>query len=259
MNAEFRRILARMDYYNYQEGLISRHFNQQGGWDDHNRNAREYVLNAIEYFKPDTVTVLGSGWLLEFPIVEILEKNIKINLVDIVHPPEVLRQVSSFKNVRIVEADVSGGVIFELWNKINETSVFRRLRSLDSIRVPMLQLDFDPGLVVSLNILTQLEILPVKMLKKKSSVNEKEIEQFRINIQGKHLDYLRQFDSVLVTDKEEIIMARNGQTNIRCTLLHEITPGKNHKEWTWNFDLKSQDNYTSNSVMKVIAETFENE
>lgn len=259
MDPEFRRILARMDYYNYQEGLISRHFNQQGGWDDHNRNAREYVLSAIEYFKPDTVTVLGSGWLLEFPIVEVLERNLNINLVDIVHPPEVLRQVSSFANVRVIEADVSGGVIFELWNKIRKTPVFRRLRSLDPLKVPMLKLDFDPGLVVSLNILTQLETLPVKMLNKKTAVNEKEIEKFRVEIQARHIDYLRQFNSVLITDKEEIIISKSGMTQTKCTLLHEIVPGKFHKEWTWNFDLRSQDNYTSKSVMKVIAETFENE
>lgn len=257
MNPEYRRILARMDYYNYQEGLLSRHCNQDGRWDDHNSRAREYVLKAVERLSPGIVTVLGSGWLLEFPLVEMLEKNIRINLVDIVHPPEVIKQVAQFDNVKIIEADISGGIITAVWKEINNAPLFKRMKDLDNIHVSEPVLGFEPGLVVSLNLVTQLEILPVRLLERKARIPVESIENFRRELQLKHINFLKKFNSVLITDKEEIIKANDGSISVIPTLLPEVIPGKYHEEWTWDFDLKGTDNYTSSSVMRVIAETFE--
>ena len=49
-------------------------------------------MKALDYYKPLNVTVLGSGWLLDLPLAEMLEKTEMIYLVDIVHPPEVVMQ-----------------------------------------------------------------------------------------------------------------------------------------------------------------------
>ena len=67
-----------MGYYDYQSGLIYRHLNQESGWDSHLEKCRSYILRAIDKHKPGKVTVLGSGWLLELPIAEIVEKTGKI-------------------------------------------------------------------------------------------------------------------------------------------------------------------------------------
>ena len=70
----YRRMLGRMGYYNYQDGLIHHHINEEGGWEDHLSHCRDFILKAINLFRPEKVTVLGSGWLLDLPFAEIIEE-----------------------------------------------------------------------------------------------------------------------------------------------------------------------------------------
>jgi hypothetical protein len=242
-----------MGYYNYQSGLIYRHLNQDGGWDSHLEHCRSLIMKAIELYKPETVTVLGSGWLLELPLAEMLEKTVKVYLVDIVHPPDVINQVASLNKVEVREADVTGGLIEEVWEKTRKNSFLNRLKSLDNISVNEYIPENDPGLVISLNILTQLETLPVAYLKKKSVIGEEEYAGFRKEIQKKHIDFLSKHRSLLVTDHEELFINRSGVTQSVKTLITELPQGKVREEWTWDFDLKGADYYNSKCKMKVIG------
>lgn len=248
-----------MGYYSYQNGLIYRNLNQDGGWDEHNQRCRNYILKAVDRFAPSKVTVLGSGWLLDIPLAEIAEKAVHVDLIDIVHPPQVREQTSVYKNVHLCELDVTGGLISEIWDKTRKYYFLRKLKTLEQITL----LDFvpaeDPGLVISLNILTQLENLPVEYLKSKSVIQESEFINFRKLIQSRHLDFLRQHKSVLITDVEEIFTGNNGQSNVVPTLRIDIPDGAMKEEWTWNFDLQGSDYYNRRSILKVMAATFDHE
>lgn len=249
---EYRRILHRMGYYSYQSGLIYRHLNQDGGWDEHNRKCRSYILNAIDLFRPEKVTILGSGWLLDIPLAEIAERTACIELVDIVHPPQVKEQVSVYGNVRLKEADVTGGLITEVWNSVHR-SFFRRTKSISEIRIPDYKPDEDPGLVISLNILTQLENLSLEYLRKKSSIPVAEFDSFRRCVQKKHVDFVSGRKSVLISDFEEVFTGNNGEQKVVPTLHTELPDGKMKEEWVWDFDARGSDYYTSSSVLKVLA------
>ena len=168
----YRRILNRMGYYNYHNALINRHLNQEGGWDSHLARSREFIMKALNLIKPERVTVLGSGWLLELPIAEIIEKNIKVRLVDIVHPPDVISQAAGLKNVELIEADITGGLIENVWREVAKHPFYKKLKSLENIIVPEYQPGDDPGIVLSLNILTQLEYLLVLFLKQHALIKE---------------------------------------------------------------------------------------
>lgn len=252
---EYRRILHRMGYYSYQSGLIYRHLNQDGGWDEHNRKCRSYILDAIGQFKPDKVTILGSGWLLDIPLAEIAERAGSVVLVDIVHPPEVKEQISVYGNVSLKEADLTGGLIAEVWGRTNRF-FFRKIKSLSEIVIPEFMPEEDPGLVISLNILTQLENLPAEYLRKKSAVTEAELCNFRKCVQQKHVDFLSRHKSVLITDFEEVFTGNNGDRKVVPTLLTYIPDGKMRDEWVWDFDIKGSDYYTSHSILKVLAVTY---
>lgn len=253
---EYRRILHRMGYYSYQDGLIFRHLNQEGGWDEHNMKCRSYILRAMEVFKPGKVTILGSGWLLDIPLAEIAEKAEFVTLVDIVHPPEVKEQIAVYPNVKILEADVTGGLIKEVWNKCGSRFFIRKFRTLPEISIPEFEPDEDPGLVVSLNILTQLENLPAEYIKKRSKINENELDSFRSCIQRKHIEFLRKYNSVLITDVQEIFMDNKNEQKVVPTVRTVIPEGNMKEEWTWNFDLRGSDYYNSRSVLKVMATTY---
>ncbi|HOW10645.1 MAG TPA: hypothetical protein PLX08_12680 [Bacteroidales bacterium] len=249
----YRRMLHRMGYYNYQRGLIYHHLAEEGSWNGHLINCRNFILKAIGEFKPSVVTVLGSGWLLDLPLAEMVENDCVINLVDIVHPPEVKDQVKDFANVTLKEDDVSGGLIGEVWKKAGKRTIFNRLKTISDIEVNEYKPGFDPGMVISLNILTQLEILPVSLLIKKSKVNADEIVNFRKRVQQMHLQFLKKHRAVLITDCSEVIRDSSGRSDEIPSLLADLPEAIVTQEWTWNFDLRKSDYYRKKSVFKVKA------
>lgn len=255
-NQEYRRILHRMGYYNYQNGLIYRHVGQEGGWDEHNRRCREYIINAINQIKPSKVTILGSGWLLDLPLAEISEMTEEVVLADIVHPPDVAIQIEAFRNVRLLETDVTGGLISEVWTAIKRYGLFTKMKSIESVKIPDYHPAEDPGFVISLNLLTQLENLPVDFIIRNARINKAEIDEFRKNVQKKHMDFLTTRSSVLISDIEEIFTSKDGSENVVHTLRTEIPTGNNYTEWTWDFDLRRSDYFNSSSVLRVAAVTY---
>jgi hypothetical protein len=210
----------------------------------------------LEYYKPSRVTVLGSGWLLDLPLAEMLEKTEMIYLADIVHPPEVISQAGELDRVVLVEEDITGGLIEEIWNATGRFSFFGKLKSLESISIPEFVPAFDPGLVISLNILTQLESRLVEWLKKRSNLREEQLLPFRKRIQERHIEFLLKHKSVLITDYEEVVTKKTGEVNRISTLLVTLPQGYSRDEWTWDFDLRGHENYNSRSVIKVLALTL---
>jgi hypothetical protein len=242
-----------MGYYNYQQGLIYRHLNQDKGWISHEEHCRKFIIKALDFYKPRKVTVYGSGWLLDLPVAEMIERVECISLVDIIHPPEVITQTAGFKNIQIVEDDVTGGLIEEVWKKAGNRTFINRLSSLNGISVSEYQPVDDPGLAISLNILTQLESLPEKLLRKKSRVNEESFLNFRKEIQQQHIRFLEKHNSVIISDLAEIYMKEGGESIQNDTVLAELPTGKIREEWIWDFDLAGKDYNLKKSVFKVVG------
>jgi hypothetical protein len=249
----YRRILHKMGYYNYQRGLIVRHLNEEGSWNTHLTNCRNFILKSLEFYKPSVVSIFGSGWLLDLPLMEINEFADEINLVDIIHPPEVKSQVANMKKVILREEDVTGGLIEEVWERASRKIFLNKLRSFEEIRIKKYQPGFDPGLVISLNILTQLEVLPVEFLRKRSRVKEEAFLQLRKEIQQNHISFLKSHKSILLTDHTEVITESSGNNSEIKSVLVDLPEGKLKEDWTWYFELKNSDFYRKKSVFKVSA------
>jgi hypothetical protein len=252
----YRRILNKMGYYAYQNGLIYSHLRQEGGWDGHLERCRKFINRALEYYRPETVTVLGSGWLLDLPLAEMLEKAVTVYLVDIIHPPEVIKQTGNISKVVLVEQDVTGGLVEEVWKMTDRFSLSNKLKSLESISVPQFAPGFDPGFVISLNILTQLESRLIERLRKRAAIPDNELLGFRKGIQEKHIEFLSRHPSVLISDYAEVITKKSGDISSIQTLLATLPQGLFNDEWTWDIDLKGDENYNSRSVMKVLSVAF---
>jgi hypothetical protein len=252
-STSYRRILHKMGYYDYQHGLICRHLNQQGGWDSHLERCRRLILRALDIYRPDKVTVIGSGWLLELPLIEMIKRTGKVVLVDIVHPPEVYSQTKGIEGISVVEQDATGGLIEEVWKKAGKRTFLNRLPSIGRITIPEYQPDEDPGMVISLNILTQLEFLPLKLLRDKTKAAEPEFLMFREEVQTNHIRFLMKHRSVLITDVAEIFTETSGETTEEKTALVRMPSGKVSDEWIWDFDLLKSDYNKKRSVLKVFA------
>lgn len=252
----YRRILHRMGYYDYQQGLIYRHINQDKGWESHLSHCRTFILKAVETVKPERVTVLGSGWLMELPISELSERTREIILIDIVHPPDVIEQTRKLKNVKLVEDDVSGGLIQDTWDSASGCHIFRVHISPDDLDIQEYSLPSDPGLLISLNILTQIETLPERFLRKKTSLSEDDYSAINEKIQEKHVSMLKKHRSVLISDVVEILRDSNGSQTEKNTLRTLLPEGTMSDEWIWDFDLSGYDYNRKRSVMKVRAILF---
>jgi phenylpyruvate tautomerase PptA (4-oxalocrotonate tautomerase family) len=249
----YRRILHKMGYYEYQRGLIYHHLNQEGGWNSHQQHCRDFILKAIDHYRPVKITVLGSGWLLDLPLAEMAEKTGKVVLADIIHPPEVIRQTAGMKNVELIEQDLTGGLIEEVWKKAGKRTFLNRLSSLDKIYIPEYKPVNDPGMVISLNIITQLETQPERLLRKKSKATEAEFRHFRKEIQSGHLRFLQRYKSILITDIAEVITETGGKTDEKVTILVELPAGRAREDWIWDFDLLQADYNKKMSVFKICA------
>jgi hypothetical protein len=199
------------------------------------------------------VTILGSGWLLDLPLPEMMEKVSKICLVDIIHPPDVRNQVRDYAKVELIEQDVTGGLIAEVWEKTGKYSFMKRLKSLEGIVIPEYCPAEDPGMIISLNILTQLESLLIDFIKKRSKISEDVFRLFRSDIQKKHLDFLMKYRSVLISDYAEVITNKSGISKTIPTLYTDLPIGSDREEWIWNFDKSGGDLYNSRSQFKVVA------
>jgi hypothetical protein len=242
-----------MGYYNYQSGLIFRHLRQEGMWDNHLEHCRSFILKALAFHKPKVVTVLGSGWLLDLPLAEMVEKNIRVRLVDIIHPPDVRQQAAHFPNIELIEEDVTGGLIKEVWEKAGNRFFFSKLRSLSNIYMCDYNPSGDQGMVISLNILTQLESLIISYLEKHAIIKERELLAFRTAIQEKHISFLQKHPSVLITDTDEVFTDRSGRVSLVQNLMTGFPGGRFSDEWTWDFDQTGTDYYNRKSVMNVKA------
>ena len=249
----YRRILHRMGYYNYQQGLINNFLVQEDGWLGHQKKCRNFILKALEFCKPEKITVLGSGWLMELPLVEMAERTSEICLVDIVHPPEVISQVATVSKVRLIEEDISGGLIELVWKAAGNRTFLNKLSSLDGLTVPEYKPREDPGMVISLNILTQIEVLPLNLLKKRSRAGESDFLLFRKSIQENHLKYLKLYNSVIITDISEIISGPGDKKEINRTLLVDLPDGISREQWQWDSDLKGRDYNLRHSAFEVAA------
>jgi hypothetical protein len=241
-----------MGYYDYQLGLIYRHLNQGNGWKNHEKRCREFILKGVEIYHPEKVTVLGSGWLLDLPLAELAESTKHICLIDIVHPPAVREQVKEFKNIELSEQDISGGLIDNVWRAAGKRTSLSKLKSLEEIEIPEFRLDH-PGMVISLNILTQLESMPLRMLAKKAKAGEAEILNFRKKIQESHLRFLENHKSLLLTDTVEIFTDSTGNVTEVKTALITLPEGTMKETWRWDFDLKGADFKMKRSVMEISA------
>ncbi|HCC71596.1 MAG TPA: hypothetical protein DEQ09_10670 [Bacteroidales bacterium] len=226
----YKKMIRKLGYKNDQQGIINRYLREKGQWDTHLLRCREYILDSIECHKPDIVTFLGSGWLLDIPLEEVQDKCNRINLVDLMHPSQVKHITGSVRKVKLYEEDLTGGALSAIWDG------YTRDIDISNIEIPLYEPLFDAGLVFSINVLTQLDSLPADFLARKTKMTTKEISKLRQAIQRAHIRYLKNIDSILITDYIEHLRTENKIIESNDLVFIHLPHGQRIEEWTWEFD-----------------------
>jgi len=245
------KLRRKFGFISDHSGIISRYFNEEKNWFEHLNNTKKIILENTQ--GKNNCLIIGSGWCLDVPVVELSKIYNKVFLADIIHPGQVVHKMKRFPNIEFLTLDVSG--ILELlyqYKKNNEKnlSLYEFLQKYIGISFVN---KYKPDFVVSVNILSQLAFFPDKYIEKYGLTSKKEQFLIRELIEKKHLEILPEGKSVLITDYYESEYSLNGNfINGHERLSVSLPKEKIIKEWVWDFDL-SGNYYTGNPVRFKVA------
>jgi hypothetical protein len=251
------KILRRMGYMRDQKGIFDRYLHEADFWKSHLEKTRTFIYSSVKKRKPAKLALLGSGWLLDIPLEELSDYCEEIHLYDIVHPGEIKYKKRNLKNVYFYEKDITGNLIMKFYNLTRTYKRRKKDISVDQIPVCQFTPDAQADLIISVNILNQLDILSMSYLEKYGILNEKEILLLRKKIQKAHVDMLKKHHGILITDYKEMLYDKDGRLKDERKLIHtQIEKGNIREEWIWYFDTQMTYNMNHKTYFKVLAAEF---
>ena len=118
------RVAKRLRYGNYQ---LQYHYDYVAGyrdWSSHISNTRKFISDcARRCFGRRSCVVLGSGFCLDVPVLELSRMFDNVFLVDINHPKRIRQRIHETKNVQLVTEDITK-IAAEALNSINHYKDF---------------------------------------------------------------------------------------------------------------------------------------
>jgi len=252
-----QQILRKLGFASDSEGILNRYYREDGGWNSHLQNTKEFILDSAKDKAKGTVVILGSGWLLDVPLQELASLFERVYLVDIVHSKQIKHKIAKLGNVQIVEYDISGGalegVLNLVENKKTENSDF-----LDEIKLKNnnfgLSPEIKPDFVVSVNILSQLDYFALAYLRKRTTFSNESLTNFKKRIQTAHLSFLPKGKTCLITDfKENIYNDKDIVVRENLVLKVKFPDSQIQKRWKWHFDTHKSYYSDGNTYMNVLA------
>lgn len=216
-------------------------------WEPHLAQTRRVILDAARH-RPvrRKAVILGAGLLHDIPLRELAGMFREVILVDIVFPWSSRLTAARFRNVRCLAADVTGIV--------HALALDPALPLPDS--TPALFLD-DPevDLTASVNLLTQLPIIPSRYLQRHRARDHVALAVWSGRLQAAHLTYLRSLAGrvVLITDGEAMHRDRRGAIIERWSNLHGLELPSPSATWEWNLAPAPEADPEIDHVVQVAA------
>lgn len=201
-------------------------------WQPHLDRSRAFILSAAEQCRQrDTVVVLGAGLLLDVPVAELSGLFREVILVDIVFLPQVRRQLRPYSNVKLLQHDVTG-----LAERLYD-GVHRGMPDLPRSLPLMPETVKNAGLVVSLNLLSQLWVIPrAYALRRLPGIDSERIDDWCGQIVHAHYDFLNALAGAvcLIADREFVKRDQDGNIISRGSTIAGFNLPEPDISWTWN-------------------------
>jgi len=229
-------ILHRMGYFSDQSGIVRRYAREAKAWEPHLRACKDLIIRAVTDINPCSIAVLGAGSLIDLPLDEICAANRTVKLIDILPPLPAVRAAALNGKVSFVETDITGGLIERAYSLTPRTFLKKRINVSSLLDFSSWMPEEGTDMVISLNIMTQLAALPVDYLRRKSHITPDQESLIFRTVQERHLEMLRRYDSLLITDFSEIT-GSDGGTPAETPLLEvDLPSGVINEQWDWLFD-----------------------
>lgn len=246
-----KKRIRKMGFTKDQEGIYWRYLRELENWDSHLQNTKKFILSCLNRSDYHSVAILGSGWLLDVPLDELTEKGKKIFLYDLRHPRQIKHALRNKLNVEFVEIDLTGGLveyIYSVRKQSHQTSEEELLKNITHIKPPTIKGD----IVISLNIMDQLDGLLIEYLKPWFNGSKEFWDTISRRIHENHIHLLRNHRSLLITDVNEILVDNNEITK-KPLIFAKLPPAKNKKQWEWVFDTTGSYHKNKKTIFNVIA------
>lgn len=221
--------VAKLGYLQEMIGAQSRYRRCKKAWQPHLVNTQEAIMEAAKQCKQQrTAVILGSGYWYDIP-VEMLSRIFKnVLLVDIFHMPAMRGKAERYPNVQLITEDITGEV-----RGLSNYS-FGMEPKVSPFATDMPDLDF----IASVNMLSQLPMLPTAWLRSKTDYAPETIEQYGKALIEAHIHYLSQFPQAvcaLITDTtQHVIGVIEGKELESYSLIYDCPlPCEPLRRWQW--------------------------
>lgn len=221
-----------MDYLAEAKAMKKRSERNRAAWRPHLEKTREFVLSAAEKCESRSkAVVLGAGLLLDLPLEELSKMFQEVALLDIVFLPEARKKAKAYGNVMLVQHDVTN-----MAAKLH-ANIHQGIRELPQASPTIPEINENTGLVVSLNILSQLWVIPrAYALAKLHDLDEEDVNDWCRQIVESHYAYLTSLwcSVCLVADHEFVKQDREGSIVSRGSTVHSLALPEPDTFWTWS-------------------------
>ncbi len=234
-----KKALKKLGFLADQKGIVNRYL-VEAGWKKHIERTQNFIVNSLKDCDFKTVSILGSGWFLDIPIEFLLEHFEKIYCFDVNHPRQITHKYRKESKIEFIDADITGGLIDK----------FYQLKQITKSDIPLVQPSNIEGVVVSLNLLSQLD----NLLFGYSNFTDGDEVKIRKQIQQNHLKFLSHIPHLLISDYEEVYLNDEGKKiDNKPTIFATLPKNKNFEKWTWQFDTQKTYKNNCKTELKVIA------
>lgn len=235
-------LVRRLGLLGESVAISARHRRCRVAWAPHLAATRAAVLDAIERTpRRRTALVLGSGALLDLPLTELASAFRRVLLVDVVHPWRARLRSLGLANVTRITDDVTG--VLDAVGK----------GDLASPRPYHLIDDPEVDLVVSLNLLSQLPVVPVRRLD--GVVAAAPLAAMAQALVGSHLADLDRSPAatLLISDVERVVVGRDGRAIERSSLIADLPEPSGQREWWWDIAPAPEADPETSERRRVVA------
>lgn len=198
-------------------------------WAEHEANTRDFALKTVSSCRRrDTVWLLGGGTLSDLPLAELSGLFRRVLVFDIAWLPQARSLARRWPNVDLRLADVTGmAQPLSEWRLGMPLPIpsAEAMRELDPV---------PPDCVLSLNLLSQLPLLPMEYVQRQG-ITLQAAESFGRAILLAHLQGLQDFACPvgLTADARRIWRSRAGEVVLtESAVLGEALPAP-EKSWQW--------------------------
>lgn len=227
-------------YISNQNGILQRFLREQGNWEPHLSNSRNVILSEVDRLKPKTVAILGSGWLLDVPLKELIERGIRVKLFDIAHPKKLVNKYKAIEVVEFIDFDLTFGAIQEVKKYIRKPSSFGLNLLIEKIKSLSKRDAFNFDMVVSVNTLSQLHTPFINSFENRKSLSKYSLAELIEAFQTLHVESLPKGKSLIITEiYEEILDSKSKLQSESPRIFINLAGFEKVNEWSWQFDTQS--------------------